>query len=935
MSSIGPTIRNLHTWLAWLLLSLSCSQGLWAQAAGMTASELFNAANQAYSAGDFARAAQLFQQFDQDFGQSQEATSVMERVVALWAFALIRQGSFEPAVPVIERYLKEFPNEKSSNDLFFWLGFAQLRAGEPARAFATLQSFAEKLPQHPRLHEVRMSQAIALMQQEKWKELAEFLAPLEESLPDKLAARASMMRLLALFRSDQFDTCLERIQALDTRQDRFDSIVVYHLVALQTGAALMEQGRHRDALIALQRVWNRNRIIGRQERRAEKLRAELACLERTKGDPLQMADLRDTLAQISRELDQLAKIPDYETARGFRVAACFFELERFRESFLMLREMVKIQPESELLTRANYQMLIALTRMERWTEAIESGQAFLTKYSSHPLVPHVLYLTGESQMRLKSFAEASRTFARLAKEFPKFQEAARAHFLSGYCLLMIEDYAQARKVLEQHPRLFPGSAFMEVAGYWSTMALHFQKQYAASREEFGEYLRKNPRGRFADEAAFRRAQSLFNMSEFITAFRELEQFLKDFPQSARRDEALNLLGDSLFAIGEISRGLQAYAQVSQAEPRLYEYAYFRRGQALKAQELFDEMEAHYRAFVENHPKSGRISEALHHIAWCRRRAGDVEAARQIYWQTITQHGDDPDARAVEDMLLGMRKLYRSPEDRDLLFVKLSDLAEEAAGAKRAVLHARALWARGMLDQRNHPEASQETLLRATQVADPRQLSPRLLADFGDVLRKAGQNARAAEFYDTLIKWHPRSMEKDRAYAGMGMLAMAEGKEKAALDWFDRFDREVRDSSQRAEVLSARADLLVKRRQYDEAIAALEAILEIPSAKGLPWVHALLRMGDIRMSQNDPKRAIPYYQRVYVLYGRFTNEVAHAYWRSAQAFESLGMAAEHQATLAEFLQNTHLSATPEYEKALAAMKQINPNYEVPVHDSAVQ
>jgi tetratricopeptide (TPR) repeat protein len=190
------------------------------------------------------------------------------------------------------------------------------------------------------------------------------------------------------------------------------------------------------------------------------------------------------------------------------------------------------------------------------------------------------------------------------------------------------------------------------------------------------------------------------------------------------------------------------------------------------------------------------------------------------------------------------------------------------------------------------------------------------------LRQAKRWEEADTYYQTILSWYPGSTFKDRAYAGLGLMAQQQGKRKKALEWFVRFEKENSQSPLLAEVLEKRADLYLEDGQYEEAIQELERILEVPSAKGKCWVQALYRIGEIKMKQKNPKRAIPYFQRIYVMYGKWTDYVARAYWQSGQAFEQLEMKKEAVNTYKEFLGQEHLEATPEYSRARERLKQVN-------------
>jgi tetratricopeptide (TPR) repeat protein len=79
-------------------------------------------------------------------------------------------------------------------------------------------------------------------------------------------------------------------------------------------------------------------------------------------------------------------------------------------------------------------------------------------------------------------------------------------------------------------------------------------------------------------------------------------------------------------------------------------------------------------------------------------------------------------------------------------------------------------------------------------------------------------------------------------------------------------------------------------------------------------EALLGIAACRHAQGKPGEAIPYYQRIYVMYQAYTNAVATAYLRSGEAFEQLNDREAAIRTYREMLGIGTVARTPEAQKA---------------------
>jgi TolA-binding protein len=140
-----------------------------------------------------------------------------------------------------------------------------------------------------------------------------------------------------------------------------------------------------------------------------------------------------------------------------------------------------------------------------------------------------------------------------------------------------------------------------------------------------------------------------------------------------------------------------------------------------------------------------------------------------------------------------------------------------------------------------------------------------------------------------------------------------------LGYFDRFERETMGSSHVGKVMLARAGLLDERGEFDTARRSLEALLASPYATGPEKCEALFRIGESHMREKKPARAVPYYQRIYVMHGKWRDWVARAYLRSGQAFEALDDTLSARRTYQELSTRSDLA---EFEETRTARERLD-------------
>ena len=268
---------------------------------------------------------------------------------------------------------------------------------------------------------------------------------------------------------------------------------------------------------------------------------------------------------------------------------------------------------------------------------------------------------------------------------------------------------------------------------------------------------------------------------------------------------------------------------------------------------------------------------------------------------------------MEDLFPALSRLYKGDEAPQYL-ARLGTLGQEAGAKGQKTLKMRALWAAGSAMKKSAPDQSRAHMLEAAALANVQATNPLLLADFAEALGSAGRSAESVAMYRDLVKWNPRAPQKDRALAALGFAELSNGNEAAALSWFDRYEKETLGSMLVGKVLLAKAGLQQKQGRTDDARATLEALLANPLSGGKEKAEALFRIGEIHMASGKPQLAVPYFQRIYVMHGRWADWVAKAYVRSGEAFEKLKDTDSARKTYQELGGREELSGFPEAARA---------------------
>lgn len=902
----------------------------------LSAEELVVNARSLYTQGKYTEAAALYQRFITDYGKAAEAQEAIRQMRYPLALSLLQMQKFPEAGEAIAVALSADPplDQQLRQELVFWQGVCQMQEQDFAAAGKTLEDFLKMFPpgsernpnyvkQFPAIQKVpeaRLLIGTCLLLDEKFPEAAAYFSQIKSILDPVNRGRATVLELYALLEANDDDKALALVKEEFPRMGDLLQLVTFQSLTLELGSRYLEKKELRKAIMCLQRVWSSDRLLKHQESRLADLESKLQAAEANPiGDPYTKFLYGQMIAKVKREIENFRKIPNFDSALRLRLATAYQAMKRYRESALIMEAMLNEMEPDPVVEAASVNLVQSWNEIERWPKAIEAAQTFVAKFPQSAQVPLVLYLQGVAEQKNLNFDEAVATFETITKNHPKSEFAPRAQFMKGFSLLLAERNPEAIAAFEEFPKRHPDHEMAEPAAYWRGMAYSLDKQFPRSREVMDEYLAKYKDGQYRGSAVFRKAYCAQQMEDYDTSIKELYGFLRQFPGHEENSEARVLLGDALMNEGRMDEGIAAFAGISREDVRFYEEGVFKVGKAYKLMEEYDKMRGHMEAFRDGSPRSPRVAEAIYNIGWVHRQAGEPDKARQIYWDAIGEYGDDPSIRSVDDLFPALAKLYRGPEQAAQYLARLGDLEEEAQGGGKKSLALRALWAQANALKKTDPDRAQKLLLEAVPLVDVQTTNPLLLADFADALLAAGQDEAGEKMWRDLVKWNPRAPQKNRAFAALGLRELQRGNEKAALGWFDRFERETLGSILYGKILLAKARLQEARGQYADARKSLDALLANQFSTGAEKAEALYLTGEIYMKEGKPQLAVPYFQRIYVMHGRWRDWVARAYLRSGEAFEKLQDDLSARRTYQELTEKEDYAA---FEETTRARERLN-------------
>ncbi|MDF1751683.1 MAG: tetratricopeptide repeat protein [Verrucomicrobiales bacterium] len=868
-----------------------------------TAAELIAKANAAFSSGNFEAAEALFLAFERDFGEEEEVKETIEKNYALIALCKITNGRATEAGPYIEKALL---NPKLPRDILeelsFWDAIQKLQAGsyrEAQEAFGTF--FKQTDFSYERRLESLTLFGTCYVIQGYHRTASEFFSHQIPHLRkakggENYASRAVVLEMMSKIQSEQYEDGLELLKREYPHLEKITQVVSFQTLALQLGSQFMEAGDYYSAIACLQRIWPKERLLRHQSEKLQELKDKRDAIADEPRKQSELFQIKGTITRVERELENFNKIEDFDAALRLRLAMAFQGLERYREAALIMEDMLQRMEVSPVVESASLAVIQCWSQLERWPRALTASENYLQAFgdeTGNPNIPQVLFMQADAMMQLQQNDDAESVFHSIATNFPNHALASKALFMKGFCQILQDKNDEAIQTFDQVLEIDKDSSIGQDSFYWKGMAYSFSQQYEAAFAHMEAYLEKyRDKGiKYEPEAVFRKAYCTFCRADYPAAIQELRQFLVDYGPAAKdRDEAQLLLGDALLGEGDADAGIAAYQAINPASTRFFEDGYFKIGKAYKLLEEVPRMRAHYEKFLLEYPESKRMPEAVYWIGWTHVHNDDLPQAKKVYWDTIEKHGNNPELFAIEELLLALPKVYKrqGPGGIGELTRTLQSLYIKADREKKNTLAVRALWADAMLKKQSDKISEASALLiRLATLIDPEIHNPQIVADAADALAEKGDFDRATELYKDLRKWNPVSFHKARAFKGLGLVAEKQGRTDDAIQHYKDYEKEAASSTDLAGIILNRIKLEISAGKGSNAKTDLEALLENPVASTQHKAEALFLIGENLASSEDYEKATAYFERVYVVYGKYRDLVAKSYFRRGELLEKIG------------------------------------------------
>ncbi len=879
----------------------------------------------AFQGNDFPAAEKAFGQFFSNYSENPEAKEALRIHRPFLALSKIGVAKYGEALVLIETSLGEGRlKAKLTDELSFWRAVCLMQAEDLVAAQEAFGEYWTNEKHEPfKRYEALLLFASLYVMQGFDAAAADFL---KEQIPKirkqapEAAGRAVVLRMHALMKTGEREQALELLKFEYSNLDKMTQVISLQLQVLNLGAQFLQQKQYRKAIICLQRVWPKQKLLQYQGRRLNDLREREKKLEKQEGRQAVLFQIKAMVRRVEREVSQLQVVENFDSGLRLRLGIAYQAQGRYREAALVMEEMLKKMPVDPVVDSSSLALMQCWMQIKRWPKVIEAADLYLEKFgdwgaAAH--LPEVMLLRAEAFKESKQNRQAAMAYGVVVEQFPEAEQAPAALFMQAYMYLLQDDSEGAVYHFDQLRRQHPEHALIDDADYWTAMSLSFSSEYREAKKWLERYLEKyGQQGKYGAEAKFRLAYCVFALGDSVQAIHLFQDFISVHGEHVLLDEAKLLLGDAYLGEGEIELGITSYRGIKPESKRFFEDAWFKTGKAFRLTGRFEKMRIHFEEFLQAYPDSSRMPEAVYRLGWVDRQNGNIARARQVYWDVFRRHGNDSTLFAIEDLLATLPQLYRDSGEKgdDELLRLLQELENKAKTDQQRVLALRCAWAIAQIYRGRDEKAYHVALLAATPVVKGETDRPRIVVDCADAQLAMGNHTVARVLYEAVRKWHPAAIERDRVFAGLGRIAEAKGESEQAIAYYERSERATASSLRLTSLKLDRARLLAGLLRGDEAKELLDDLLEDQTVASRSKAQALFASGELLMDAGEPRKAAAYYERIYVVYGKYRGLVARAYWRRGEALEKLKLPREAREVYEELVGRDDLKTFAEVKMA---------------------
>ncbi|MHA1575685.1 MAG: tetratricopeptide repeat protein [Alphaproteobacteria bacterium] len=880
----------------------------------MNAKLLYKTGLKSFSTGNYSDSSKYFSEFISRYSEEEIMQEIMPKAFYILGCSYYNIRKMEEAVDAFNEYLKIDPDGKFKEDVLFRSANAYKFLLDYSKAISAYEDLLEKFPDFNQKESVNFQIAICFLAQEKYKKAIPVLKKIVETAKNKQILDTSTAYLIKCFYlTGKYDDALKLVKKISKNSNH---LILISSISLQLGDFFYEDFQYDKALDAYRNVTRKKDMLKRQKKSIAILKKYQS--ENKKLNFSELEQINALIPQIESQIKNIEGQKEFDTAWLMRLGRCLYEMGMLWESSIVFEEIKDKFPESKVAITANSSLIFSLAQMQLYDKTRKEIDEFIKKNPKNPKTPRIAFLKAETYINQENFSEAEKEFQVFINKYPDFENVARAEFYLHLSQAMQEKFDTAKAGLKKwmNNKKYLKTELADDVGYWYCMSLYFGGDYSNSPIEMAEFLEKFPKSSYVPDIEYRIASSFYMQEKYKDAALALVNFVNKFPDHIMIFEAHILRGDALAAMGELPIAVNAYSEAGPESGAQYHYAVSQMGKCYKMMEDYSNMVSVYEVYIKNIPNSPNIVDALYKLGWAHKQLGNISDARVVYWDALNKYGNQREWQGFADITKDLTKLYPGSNGLSELELKLKD--ESAAARAKDQLTLASRLDMTLLNILNYQNRKVDKLIKRFSNL---YLTNLLGADGLIFLARNTINKKTETLYKQLVSEFPENPLCAEAELRLAQIELKKKNFVKAKKLLNSAQEKVQDMKIAIELTFEEAELLLADDMPKQAIKKYEEVLGNRAARGPLWPKSIFAIAKAHEQLKNFNKAIPYFQRIYVMYSGYTNLTAKAYLNSGKCFEILKDIKSATNTYNELIADIRLSHYKETKSAKKRLKEL--------------
>ncbi|HEX4084768.1 MAG TPA: tetratricopeptide repeat protein [Chthoniobacteraceae bacterium] len=450
---------------------------------------------------------------------------------------------------------------------------------------------------------------------------------------------------------------------------RHSDVALANDAQFQIGEVLFNRGnaqegaaRDKDlanAIDAYHAVLPKEQMVQAQQDRInlllERLRQAVLRGDRATAQALQRLQDRE-----NTKLQALKDAPDQTLNAQLRIAACYFLLQRYDESRVLLHYIQGFATDAFQKKQIAYYLVLTYASQGIMDSAESAYALFQSAYKGDPIGENLPLMMGTGFLKANQPDKATKYLDEEATLYPNSPLVNEALGQEASALIGLKRYDQALDTYNKYLKTNPSAPLAAHAEMGIAQVYQSTNRIPEAIKQYQKVADTYPGTQDAEDSSFY-AAGLETSIDPKKAISDLQAFIKKFPDSQFADRSMMMVAQMQAATGDIPGAVATYKEIPEKYPKS-EFApqsYFQRAIILSKENKTDEMVALMKEFTTKFPDDKNIYYAYDTIAQSQVTKGNIPDAIATYTGMVDTHPKDPMAPSA---LYHVAELWRKQAD---------------------------------------------------------------------------------------------------------------------------------------------------------------------------------------------------------------------------------------------------------------------------------